>query len=192
MVSPVKVPLTVDLVSAGVGEGVGVFVTALFVAVELLDEVFEALELLEVLDDEVVLFDVVVEVVFDFEVAFLVALLVAAFFAVTFAALELALALAAGAAACVTVTAAVDGTTPPEVAAEAPAIVAKPLLDNCGGVTDKTAPRPPTVPPAINNARFIPFTYPSIELQTIKLSRPNSRPPTLEAPEFAFKSRCDF
>ena len=165
MVSPVNEPLT-DFVSAGVGEGVGVFVTALFVAVELLDEVFEALELLEVLDDEVVLFEVVVEVVFDFEVAFLVALLVAAFFAVTFAALELvlelALALTAGAAACVAVTAAVDGTTPPEVAAEAPAIVAKPLLDNCGGVTDKTAPRPPTVPPAINNARFIPFTLVSL------------------------------
>ena len=158
MVSPVNEPLT-DFVSAGVGEGVGVFVAALFVAVELLDEVFEALELLEVLDDEVVLFEVVVEVVFDFEVAFLVALLLVAFFAVTFAAPELAaLALAAGAAACVAVTAAVDGTTPPEVAAEAPAIVPKPLLDNCGGVTDKTAPRPPTVPPAINNARFIPFT----------------------------------
>ena len=50
MVSPVNEPLT-DFVSAGVGEGVGVFVTALFVAVELLDEVFELLELLEVLDD---------------------------------------------------------------------------------------------------------------------------------------------
>ena len=160
MVSPVNEPLT-DFVSAGVGEGVGVFVTALFVAVELLDEEFEVLELLEVLDDEVVLFEVVVEVVFDFEVAFFVALLLVAFFAVTFAALELAaLALAAGAAACVAVTAAADGTTPPEVAAEAPAIVAKPLLDNCGGVTDKTAPRPPTVPPAINNARFMPSLVP--------------------------------
>ena len=99
----------------------------------------------------------------DDALAFFVALLLVAFFEVTLAALELvlelALALAAGAAACVAVTAAVAGTTwPPEVAAEAPAIVAKPLLDNCGGVTDKTAPRPPTVPPAINNARFIPFT----------------------------------
>ena len=56
MVSPVNEPLT-DFVSAAVGEGVGVFVTALFVAVELLDEVFEALELLEVLDDEVALFE---------------------------------------------------------------------------------------------------------------------------------------
>ena len=27
--------------------------------------------------------------------------------------------------------------------------------DNCGGVTASTAPRPPKVPPAINNARFI-------------------------------------
>ena len=26
---------------------------------------------------------------------------------------------------------------------------------NCGGVIAKTAPRPPTVPPAINNARFM-------------------------------------
>ena len=152
MVSPVNEPLT-DFVSAGVGEGVGVFVTALFVAVELLDE-FELLELFEVLDVEVELF----EEVDDEALAFFVALLLVAFFAVTFAALELALALTAGAAACVAVTAAVAGATPPVEAAEAPAIVAKPLLDNCGGVTDKTAPRPPTVPPAINNARFIPFT----------------------------------
>ena len=31
-----------------------------------------------------------------------------------------------------------------------------PWLDvNCGGVIAKTAPRPPTVPPTINSARFI-------------------------------------
>ena len=173
MVSPVNEPLT-DFVSAGVGEGVGVFVTALFVAVELLDEVFEALELLEVLDDEVVLFEEVFEEVFDFEVAFLVALLLVAFFAVTFAApelvLELALALAAGAAACVALDA-VEVVWLFKVAAEAPAIIPRLLLDNCGGVTDKTAPRPPTVPPAINNARFIPFPfpYPRVSNKTFEL-----------------------
>ena len=105
MVSPVNEPLT-DFVSAGVGEGVGVFVTALFVAVELLDEEFEVLELFEVIDDELELF----EEVDDDALAFFVALLLVAFFAVTFAALELALALTAGAAACVAVTAAVAGT----------------------------------------------------------------------------------
>ena len=173
MVSPVKEPLT-DFASAGVGEGVGVFVTALFVAVELFDEVFELLELLEVVEDELALLDEVD----DDALAFFVALLLVAFFAVTFAALELALALAAGAAACVAVTAAVDGTTPPEVAAEAPAIVAKPLLDNCGGVTDKTAPRPPTVPPAINNARFIPFTlvFPQSNFRQSNFLRPIQSP----------------
>jgi hypothetical protein len=30
---------------------------------------------------------------------------------------------------------------------------------NCGGVIDKTAPRPPTVPPAINTARFMPYLF---------------------------------
>jgi len=45
-----------------------------------------------------------------------------------------------------------------EVSAEAPAS-AEILLDpNCGGVIERTAPRPPTVPPAINNARFMPYT----------------------------------
>ena len=145
MVSPVNDPLTDDLVSVGVATGVGELVAALFVAPELFEEEFEALELLELF-----------EVLFEEALLFLVALLLVAFLAVTLE--EVALALAAGAAACVAVTAALEGTTPPEVAAEAPAIVPKPLLDNCGGVTDKTAPRPPTVPPAINNARFIPFT----------------------------------
>ena len=129
MVSPVNEPLAFDLVSVGVATGVGEFVAALFVAVELFEEEFELLALL-----------------LDEALLFLVVLLLVAFLAVTFD--EVALALAAGVAA----------TGAPEVAAEAPAIVPKPLLDNCGGVTDKTAPRPPTVPPAINNARFIPFT----------------------------------
>ena len=49
-----------------------------------------------------------------------------------------------------------------EVSAEAPARVEIPLEPNCGGVIESTAPRPPTVPPTINNARFMPLTsYPS-------------------------------
>lgn len=46
-----------------------------------------------------------------------------------------------------------------EVAAEAPDRVESPLFPNCGGVTDKTAPRPPTVPPAISSARFMPYLF---------------------------------
>ena len=45
MVSPVNAPLTEDLVSVGVATGVGECVAALFVAVELFDELFELLEL---------------------------------------------------------------------------------------------------------------------------------------------------
>ena len=45
-----------------------------------------------------------------------------------------------------------------EVSAEAPASVEIPDDPNCGGVIESTAPRPPTVPPAINNARFMPLT----------------------------------
>ena len=159
MVSPVNDPLTVDFVSTGVGEADGVLV-ALFV-----EELFVVVELFELV------------LVFVDALVFFVAFLLFAFFAVELVALVvvlalvLALALAAGAAACVAETAAVAGATPPEVAAEAPAIVAKPLLDNCGGVTDKTAPRPPTVPPAINNARFIPFPfpYPRVSNKTFEL-----------------------
>ena len=44
-----------------------------------------------------------------------------------------------------------------EVSAEAPDSVEIPVDPNCGGVIESTAPRPPTVPPAINNARFMPF-----------------------------------
>jgi len=46
-----------------------------------------------------------------------------------------------------------------EVAAEAPAKVEIAFDPNCGGVTDRTAPRPPTVPPAISNARFMPHLF---------------------------------
>ena len=167
-VSPVNDPLTVDLVSTGVGEADGVlvalFVEELFVAVEVFELVLEFVEVL----------------------VFFVALLLFAFFAVELVALEvvlalvLELALAAGAAACVVVEAvAVEVVWLFKVAAEAPAIVPRLLLDNCGGVTDKTAPRPPTVPPAINNARFIPFPYPRVSNKTfeliIELNCPNLR-----------------
>ena len=45
---------------------------------------------------------------------------------------------------------------PVELVTAPPAIFKSPEL-NCGGVIAKTAPRPPTVPPAINNARFISY-----------------------------------
>jgi len=156
MVSPVNDPLTVDLVSAGVGDAVAVlvvlFVEELFVAVEVFELVLEFVEAL----------------------VFFVAFLLFAFFAVELVALVvvlalvLELALAAGAAACVALDAA-EVVWLFKVAAEAPAIVPRLLLDNCGGVTDKTAPRPPTVPPAINNARFIPFPYPRVSNKTFEL-----------------------
>ena len=162
MVSPVNDPLTDDLVSTGVGEADGVLV-ALFV-----EELFVAVELFEL------------ELEFVEALVFFVAFLLFAFFAVELVALvvvlalalELELALAAGAADCVVVeAAAVEVVWLFKVAAEAPAIVPRLLLDNCGGVTDKTAPRPPTVPPAINNARFIPFPfpYPRVSNKTFEL-----------------------
>ena len=154
MVSPVNDPLTVDLVSTGVGDAVAVldvlFVEELFVAVEVFELVLEFVEAL----------------------VFFVAFLLFAFFAVELVALVvvLLLALAAGAADCVEVeVTAVEVVWLFKVAAEAPAIVPRLLLDNCGGVTDKTAPRPPTVPPAINNARFIPFPYPRVSNKTFEL-----------------------
>jgi hypothetical protein len=67
----------------------------------------------------------------------------------------LAFALALGAAAFA------SGVAPCAVAVEAgaptPAIASEEFSVevNCGGVTAKTAPSPPTVPVAINNARFI-------------------------------------
>jgi len=160
MVSPVNDPLTVDLVSTGVGDAVAVldvlFVEELFVAVEVFELVLEFVEAL----------------------VFFVAFLLFAFFAVELVALVvvlalalvLELALAAGEADCVVVEAdAAEVVWLFKVAAEAPAIVPRLLLDNCGGVTDKTAPRPPTVPPAINNARFIPFPYPRVSNKTFEL-----------------------
>ena len=148
MVSPVNDPLTVDFVSTGVGEADGVlvalFVEELFVAVEVFELVLEFVEAL----------------------VFLVAFLLVAFFVVELVALEVVL--VAGAAVCVALGAA-GVVWLFKVAAEAPAIVPRLLLDNCGGVTDKTAPRPPTVPPAINNARFIPFPYPRVSNKTFEL-----------------------
>jgi hypothetical protein len=40
-----------------------------------------------------------------------------------------------------------------------PPAMFKSLELNCGGVIARTAPRPPTVPPAINNARFISYPH---------------------------------
>jgi hypothetical protein len=65
---------------------------------------------------------------------------------------------ATGVAELVVVTTA-TGVEPPI----GPLPIAKDSLDeNCGGVIAMTAPRPPKVPPAINNARFI--SYPLSQL----------------------------
>ena len=148
-------PLTPEA-AALVGVGVGATSVAVF-EFELLDvaEEFELFEVdeLEVLDEFVLLEDDVEFEVADF-VAVEVVFLVVVLFCVVAAAADF---VAAGAAE---VTAAelfeVAELFPDnEVAAEAPEI-ASPLSPNCGGVTDKTAPRPPTVPPAISNTRFMP------------------------------------
>ena len=46
-----------------------------------------------------------------------------------------------------------------------------------GGVIAKTAPRPPTVPPAINSARFIYFLFPLLSLVAPRYSQTFSRLP---------------
>jgi hypothetical protein len=48
--------------------------------------------------------------------------------------------------------------------AEPPAMFIELVVDNCGGVIANTAPRPPTVPPAISSARFI--SYPHFLMRT--------------------------
>jgi hypothetical protein len=48
--------------------------------------------------------------------------------------------------------------------AEPPAMLIELVADNCGGVIANTAPRPPTVPPAISSARFI--SYPHFVFRT--------------------------
>jgi len=64
-------------------------------------------------------------------------------------------ALCDGVAVVLVDTAGVDDGVVAIPIADEPAI-AKPLVvDNCGGVIAKTAPRPPKVPPAISNPRFI-------------------------------------
>ena len=157
---PVNDPFTPEA-AALVGVGVGATSVAVF-EFELLDvaeefELFEVDELEELEELEVF---VLLEVDVEFEVADFVAVEVD-FFAVDFF-------VATAAADCVAVGEAVvtaaelfeaelDELDPDnEVAAEAPAIVESPLFPNCGGVTDKTAPRPPTVPPAISSTRFMP------------------------------------
>jgi len=133
----VKLPLTLEeaaLVGVAAAVGVVALVFEFVVAVELLDEEAVALE---------------VAVAFFF----VVALLVAAAFA--FGVGEVAV-VTFEVVAAVVAPAEFPGN---EVAAEAPAKVEIAFDPNCGGVTDRTAPRPPTVPPAISNARFMPHLF---------------------------------
>jgi hypothetical protein len=54
------------------------------------------------------------------------------------------------------------GVTPPI----APLPIAKDSVEeSCGGVIAMTAPRPPKVPPAINNVRFISYPHPGKPLE---------------------------
>ena len=154
---PVNEPLTPEAATfVGVGVGVGATSVAVF-EFELLVELLEVLELFELFELEELEVELLEDDV-EFEVADFVAVevvfLVVVLFCVVAAAADV---VAAGAAV---VTAAelfeVAELEPDnEVAAEAPEI-ASPLSPKCGGVTDKTAPRPPTVPPAISNTRFMP------------------------------------
>ena len=48
---------------------------------------------------------------------------------------------------------------------------------SCGGVIAKTAPRPPTVPPAIKSARFIRFLFPVLPLVAPRYLQTFSRLP---------------
>ena len=138
-----------------VATGVGV---ALWVAVFEFEDEFE-----EVLEDE---FEEVLEEEFEEELEDVVEeadfVAVVVFVAVAFfvgVAVAFFVATAAGvfAAGVFVVTAAELLFAGIEVSAEAPAKAEIPLLPSCGGVIERTAPRPPTVPPAINNARFMPF-----------------------------------
>jgi hypothetical protein len=64
-----------------------------------------------------------------------------------------------------------DAEEPVPVApiAEPPAMFIELVVDNCGGVIANTAPRPPTVPPAISSARFI--SYPQF-ITTYRVNLP--------------------
>ncbi|MEI8229062.1 MAG: hypothetical protein WCH77_12495, partial [Planctomycetota bacterium] len=52
-----------------------------------------------------------------------------------------------------------DAVAPPLPIAAPPAMFIPPLELSCGGVIAMTAPSPPTVPPAINSARFISYPH---------------------------------
>jgi hypothetical protein len=52
-----------------------------------------------------------------------------------------------------------DAIAPPLPIAAPPAMFIPPLELSCGGVIAMTAPSPPTVPPAINSARFISYPH---------------------------------
>jgi hypothetical protein len=52
-----------------------------------------------------------------------------------------------------------DAVLPAIPSAAPPAMFMPPLELSCGGVIAKTAPRPPTVPPAIKSARFISYPH---------------------------------
>ena len=137
-------PVTPAGAAALVGAGAVLSVVVAELEVAELDAVFELFEVV-LLAEFVVVLCLVVAVLF---LVVVVALLVAAFVGVvvTAAAFEVFDELFA------------ELFVLAEVSAEAPASVEIPDDPNCGGVIESTAPRPPTVPPAINNARFMPLT----------------------------------
>ena len=162
--SPVNVPLTpfdAAFVGAGAAAVLSVAVLSVFELEEVLDEefdeVFEPVELeffVEVLAVDLL------EVEF-FEVVAVDFLVVVAFLAVVVCVLVVTTALELlELFELLAVEFCVALADELEVAAEAPDSAETPLEPSCGGVTDKTAPRPPTVPPAINNARFMPSPHP--------------------------------
>ena len=153
---PVNEPLTPEAATfVGVGVGVGATSVAVF-EFELLVELLEVLELFELFELEELEVELLEDDV-EFEVADFVAVEVVFFAVAFFVATAAADFVAAGAAVVTAAELSEVAELEPdnEVAAEAPEI-ASPLSPNCGGVTDKTAPRPPTVPPAISNTRFMP------------------------------------
>ena len=166
--SPVKDPVTpfeAALVGAGAGAAAVLSVFEFDVEFEEFDEVFEPVELevfVEVLAVDLleVEFFEVVAVDFLVVVAFLAVVVCVLVVTTALELLELFELLAVEFCAAL--------ADELEVAAEAPDSAETPLEPSCGGVTDKTAPRPPTVPPAINNARFMPSPHPlKIKLEQI-------------------------
>jgi len=98
----------------------------------------------------------------EFELLLAVAAGVADVLAVAFfVAFVLALVLvAAGVGELVTVDVAIAVGVDPAIAG--PPSAKDSVDENCGGVIAMTAPRPPRVPPAINNARFILYSFSSL------------------------------